>query len=136
MGELRAPSWGEDSPWRLDDDGAKMRRRLHLLVESTGGILAPKLLPPNMNNSSQSLQNGDQDIAFGVAVPGLRNYVEAHRVRGMPAVHDLDLKRDCTRLILYNVQSYTTAQIWRELRGCLGHMVDQIVKIKHVSGLN
>ena len=71
MGELWAPSWGKDTPWRLDDNEMKMRRHLHLLVESTGGILAPKLLPPNMNNSSQSLQNGDQDIAFGVAVPGL-----------------------------------------------------------------
>ncbi|KAF8260945.1 hypothetical protein EI94DRAFT_1893738 [Lactarius quietus] len=54
----------------------------------------------------------------------------------MPSTRRLDLKRECTRLILYNVQSFTTPQIWRELSECLGHMIEAVVKIKRVSGLN
>ncbi|KAI9453802.1 Endonuclease/exonuclease/phosphatase, partial [Lactarius psammicola] len=79
---------------------------------------------------------GDRETAYGVSVPGLPDYLKTHRVRGMPPPGDLNLKRDCTRLILYNVQSHTTAQIWHELRACLGNMADSIVKIKRVSGLN
>jgi hypothetical protein len=49
---------------------------------------------------------------------------------------NLNLMWDCTHLILYNVQSHTTSQIWQELQACLGELVDGIVKVKHVSGLN
>ncbi|KAH9051480.1 Endonuclease/exonuclease/phosphatase, partial [Lactarius vividus] len=63
-------------------------------------------------------------------------YLKTHQVRGMPSPNDLNLARDCTHLILYNIQSFTTAQIWHELRLCLGNMADGIVKIKRVSGIN
>ena len=78
----------------------------------------------------------DRDAAVGVTVPGLHDYLETHPVHGMPSVGDLDLKRKCTRLILYNVQSHTTRQIWEELTMCLSPMIDGIIKIKHISGLN
>ncbi|KAH9032706.1 Endonuclease/exonuclease/phosphatase, partial [Lactarius pseudohatsudake] len=79
--------------------------------------------------------SGDRDTAYGVSVPGLPDYLKTHQVRGMPSPNDLNLVRDCTCLILYNIQSFTTAQIWHELRLCLGDMADGI-KIKHVSGIN
>jgi hypothetical protein len=79
---------------------------------------------------------GDWETAYGVSVPGLPDYLKTHQVQGMPPPGDLNLKQDCTCLILYNVQSHITAQIWHELRACLGGMADAIVKIKHVSGLN
>ena len=89
-----------------------------------------------MATNDHSTRLGDRETAYGVSVPGLPDYLKTHRVWGMPPPGDLNLKRDCTRLILYNVQSHTTAQIWHELRACLGGMSDAIVKIKRVSGLN
>ena len=89
-----------------------------------------------MATSSPVHAFGDQETAFGVAVPGLPEYTNTHRVRGMPSPGRLDLRRDCTRLILYNVQSHTTAQIWDELTMCLGPLAQGVVKIKRVSGLN
>ena len=89
-----------------------------------------------MATSSPPHAFGDQETAFGVAVPGLPEYTNAHRVQGMPSPGHLDLQRDCTRLILYNVQSHTTTQIWDELNMCLGLLAQGVVKIKRVSGLN
>lgn len=54
----------------------------------------------------------------------------------MPRHGRLDLNRDCTRLILFNVQGFTVPQVWTKLRASLGGMSRSIVKIKRVSGPN
>jgi exonuclease III len=101
-----------------------------------GVTLGPKLKSHNMADPTPITHYGDRDAVDGVAVPGLHEYYEAHRVRGLPSLDRLDLLWDCTRLILYNVQSHTTQEIWHEMRMCLGHILNSIVKIKRVSGLN
>jgi hypothetical protein len=101
-----------------------------------GGDAGSKVKSYHMDVSTLFACYRDRDTAYGVAVPGLQDYLETHRVRGMPSLGDLDLARDCTRLILYNVQGHTTGQIWEELRACLGDLSEGIVKLKRVSGLN
>src|ERR1700691_3284269 len=80
--------------------------------------------------------NRDRDFIHGAAVPDLHNYNKAHRVRGVPRLGSLDLLRDTTRLILYNVQGFTEKQIWTELNACLGDLSKAVVRVKHVTGLN
>jgi hypothetical protein len=96
------------------------------------------MLSPKLSHTIwiPSVHTGDLETAYGVTVPGLCDYLKTHHVRGMPTSGDLNLMRDCTHLILYNVQSHTTGQIWQELQACLGELADGIAKVKHVSGLN
>ena len=89
-----------------------------------------------MATSNPTCTFRDQETAFSVTMPGLQEYTNTHWVQGMPSSGRLDLRRDCTCLILYNVQSHTTAQIWCKLSACLGPMAQGVVKIKCVSGLN
>ena len=53
----------------------------------------------------------------------------------MPLLGRLEL-RDCSRLIIYNIQGFSTRQIWMELMGCLRDLARSIIKVKQVSGLN
>ena len=99
-------------------------------------MLDSKVIFYHMDFTTPQMCRRDQETAYGVTVPSLRDYQKIHHVRGMPPLGNLNLRRDCTRLILYNVQSHTTSQIWHELHMCLGHMASAVVKIKHVSGLN
>ena len=78
----------------------------------------------------------NRETAYGVSVPSAHNYMKTHHVQGMASPGDLNLHRDCTHLILYNVQSHTMVQIWWELEVCLGDLSGSIAKIKHVSGMN
>ena len=86
-------------------------------------------------SSRSSSATRDRVEPGGHSPENLQNYLEAHPVRGVPLLGRLEL-RDCTRLIIYNVQGFTTSQIWTELRGCLGEMARSIVKVKRVSGPN
>jgi len=89
-----------------------------------------------MDLSSRSLSvTRDRVEPGGHSPENLQKYLEAHPVRGVPLLGRLEL-RDCTRLIIYNVQGFTTSQIWTELCGCLGEMARSIVKVKRVSGPN
>ena len=67
--------------------------------------------------------------------PALRIYRTIHQGRRIPLEGLLD-EKDCTRLILFNVQGFSTRQIWTELLASLGDMGRAIVKVKRVSGLN
>lgn len=73
--------------------------------------------------------------AVGGSAPVLHEYQKTHKVRGVPLLGRLELS-DCTRLILYNVQGFTVAQVWTELRASLGELARSILQIKHVSHLN
>lgn len=70
----------------------------------------------------------------GVA-PSPNEYLKTHKVRGVPRLGDQEL-RDCTRLILYNVQGFTVSQVWTELRATLGELSRSIRLIKCVSNVN
>ena len=76
----------------------------------------------------------DQGIASGSAL-ALNDYLNTHKVRGVPLLGRLELQ-DCTRLVIYNIQGFTTKQIWTELRAGLGDLARAIVKIKRVSSPN
>jgi len=69
------------------------------------------------------------------SAPTLRGYQRTHKVHGAPLHGRLELQ-NCTRLILFNVQGFTVAQVWTELRATLGELARSIVQIKRVSGLN
>ena len=73
--------------------------------------------------------------AVGGSAPVLHEYQKTHKVRGVPLLGRLELS-DCTRLILYNVQGFTVAQVWTELRASLGELARSILQIKRVSHLN
>jgi exonuclease III len=68
------------------------------------------------------------------SAPDLNDYRLSHPARRYR--EDFNRHRTCTRLILYNVQSFTVPQIWTELRASLGELARSIVKVKRVSGLN
>ena len=59
----------------------------------------------------------------------------AHQVQGVPLLGCLEL-RDCMRLIIYNIQGFSTRQIWTELMGCLRDLARSIIKVKWVLGPN
>jgi exonuclease III len=84
-------------------------------------------------SSSATRDLGEQHGGHSPGNP--HEYLKAHKTRGVPLLGHLEL-RDCTRLIIYNVQGFSTAQIWTELRGCLGDLARSIVKVKRVSGIN
>lgn len=82
------------------------------------------------------LANADRvRAAVDGSAPVLHDYQKTHKVRGVPLLGRLELS-DCTRLILYNVQGFTVAQVWTELRASLGELARSIVQIKRVSHLN
>jgi hypothetical protein len=73
------------------------------------------------------------------SVPNLNEYRLVHPVRPLGRAHgfeNIDLDCDCQRLILYNVQSFTVAQIWTELEASLGELFKSVVKVNRVSGPN
>jgi hypothetical protein len=78
-------------------------------------MLGSKLKSYNMADPTPNTHFGDRDAVDGVAVPGLHEYYKAHWVQGLPSLDCLDLLRDCMRLILYNVQSHTTQEIWHKM---------------------
>jgi len=74
------------------------------------------------------------DAAHGSA-PTLCEYRITHKVRGTPLLGHPKLQH-CTHLILFNVQGFTVAQVWTELRATLGELARSIVQIKRVSDQN
>lgn len=88
----------------------------------------------NLNNRSSSATR-DRTENGGLSPENPNDYYTAHRVRGVPLLGRLEL-RDCTRIIIYNIQGFSTEQIWTELRGCLGDLARSIIKVKRIAGLN
>jgi exonuclease III len=88
-----------------------------------------------MELSSRSSSTTRDRVSNGGSTPDLNEYLSSHPVRGVPLLGRLEL-RDCVRLILYNVQGFTTSQIWTELRASLGDLARSILKIKRVAGKN
>jgi exonuclease III len=87
----------------------------------------------DMSSDLSSASRGrDSD---SVSTPGLNEYLLTHKPRGVPHLGRLELA-DCIRLILFNVQGFTTKQIWTELRASLGDLARAIVKVKLVNGPN
>jgi len=85
--------------------------------------------------SSRSTSASRDRVSTSESAPGLNEYLSTHKPRGVPLLGRLEL-RDCVRLVLFNVQGFSVAQIWTELRASLGDMARSIVKVKLVSGMN
>jgi hypothetical protein len=69
------------------------------------------------------------------STPNLHNYLNTHKPQGVSLLSRLELDQ-CVQLIIFNVQGFSTAQIWMELQASLGDMSRAIVKVKLVMGLN
>ena len=82
--------------------------------------------PPNAHQEQEAIDG---------QAPALRIYQTIHQGREIPPLGQLD-ENGHTRLILFNVQGFSTQQIWTEISALLGDMAQAIVKVKHVSGLN
>jgi hypothetical protein len=67
--------------------------------------------------------------------PTLQEYQKTHKMWGKPCLNNEDLHH-LTRLILFNTQGFTVAQVWTELRASLRESSQAIKFIKHVSEAN
>src|SRR6267142_129303 len=85
--------------------------------------------------SSRSTSASRDRVSNSESTPGLNEYLSTHKPWGVPLLGRLEL-RDCMRLVLFNVQGFSVAQIWTELRASLGDLACAIVKVKLVSGMN